>query len=412
MSARPATADRNEPLQSAAESLRPQLGRIVIIADDYQFLDTTHVGGPASPHEWVIPRSREHFVELTEPPPVAVVVDLGARSLDPIEILYLLGALSLKTKVVLLSGADAKMLANARSIGATVSLDIAGTLPRPLAMDALLRLLAQHAQAEVTIGAEELELALLEQQFLLHYQPIAARIAGGWTMRAVEALVRWQHPRHGLLYPGQFLGAVRSARLMTALTDFVMTEAIQQAGQWQRQNLDLAIAVNLEPRLVRDVGFAERLVRLLHQHGVPPHRFGLEVIESASARDREFLAHAMDEVRAQGIGLSLDDFGTGNSSLMELHRLPFTELKIDRSLIHEVVRSPKAATIVKGTIDLAHRLSLRVCAEGVETADTFAFLDSAGCDAMQGVFIAKPASAAAVETLQLELRAPVTPPPA
>jgi EAL domain-containing protein (putative c-di-GMP-specific phosphodiesterase class I) len=216
-------------------------------------------------------------------------------------------------------------------------------------------------------------------------------------MQEVEALVRWRHPRYGVLFPSQFLGATRSARLMTALTDFIMTEAVRQTGQWRQQGLELGVTVNLEPWLVRDIGFAERLARLLCQFDVPPERFTLEVIESASARDRELLAGAMTAVRKQGIRLSLDDFGTGNSSLNELHRLPFTDLKIDRSLICDVMRSPKAATIVSGIVELAHRLSIRVCAEGVEGAETFEFLSSSACDAMQGVFLAKPTPAAAIE---------------
>jgi len=391
---RTAATATGEPAQGLPDASAPR--RIIVVADDYEFLDTVQVGSKAVTYECVIPRTREDFVALSEPPPSAVVVDLDARCVDPIEILYILGALSLDTKVVLLAGRDPRALANAKSVGATVSLDIAGTLPPPLSMNALLGLLASHAQTEVSISSEELRTALREQQFLVHYQPIVARKASAWPVRTMEALVRWQHPKHGLMYPGQFLGAVRSARLSTALTDFVMTEAIQQVGVWTAQGRDVGVAVNLEPRLIRDLEFAERLMRLLRQYDVEPRRFALEVIESATARDRELLADAMARVRSHGIGLSLDDFGTGNVSLMELHRLPFTELKIHRSLIREVTTSDKAATIVHGIIELAHRLSMRVCAEGVETADTFAFLQAADCDAMQGTFIAKPASVGSI----------------
>jgi len=165
------------------------------------------------------------------------------------------------------------------------------------------------------------------------------------------------------------------------------------------QGLDLGVTVNLAPRLVRDTDFADRLLRLLQQFELAPSRFVLEVIESESVRDRELVGDAMARVRAHGIGLSLDDFGAGHSSLTELYRLPFSEIKIDRSLIHDSGRSAKAATIVQGIIELAHRLSITVCAEGVETPETFAFLDEAECDAMQGVLLAKPASAAEVERI-------------
>jgi len=157
---------------------------------------------------------------------------------------------------------------------------VIGTLPRPLDGSSLVHLLSQQVHAAVTVSVDELHAALREQQFILHYQPIIERDGNRWQMRAVEALVRWRHPVHGVLYPGQFLGVVRAAQLMTELTDFVMTEGVHQAGQWRQQRIDLGLMVNLEPRLVRDVGFAERLVRLLRQFDVPPERFTLEVIEA------------------------------------------------------------------------------------------------------------------------------------
>lgn len=377
----------------------PAPGRVIVVADDCRFLDTAHGDGRGLIHEWMVARSREHFVELTEPPPLAVVLDLAARNVDAIEILYLLGALSLPAKVILLETGDAAALANARSVAKTVAADVIGTLARPFEMDGLLRLLGQNVHASLTLSVEELHVALREQQFILHYQPIIERDGDRWLMQAVEALVRWRHPVHGLLYPGQFLGIARAGQLMTALTDFVMTEGVQQVGQWREHGIGLGLTVNLEPHLVRDVGFGERLVRLLRQFDVPPERFTLEVIESASARDRELLADAMNAVRKHGVRLSLDDFGSGNSSLTELHRLPFTDLKIDRSLVNDTARSPKAATIVAGIIELAHRLSIRVCAEGVETPETFACLAGAHCDAIQGMFVARPTTAANVEKL-------------
>jgi len=373
--------------------------RVIVVADDYSFLDTIHSSGPSVVHEWLVANSRERLIELTEPPPFAVIVDLAARNMEAAEALYLLGALSVSSKVVLLSNGDADALANAHSIGSKMSLAMAGTLPRPLMMDALLRLLTTHAEAQVTISPEELRAAIQQQQFVLHYQPIIARAGRSWQLRFAEALIRWEHPRHGLLYPSQFLNVVKAARLMTALTDFVMSDAAQQAGTWQAQGLDLGVTVNLAPRLVRDTDFADRLLRLLQQFELAPSRFVLEVIESESVRDRELVGDAMARVRAHGIGLSLDDFGAGHSSLTELYRLPFSEIKIDRSLIHDSGRSAKAATIVQGIIELAHRLSITVCAEGVETPETFAFLDEAECDAMQGVLLAKPASAAEVERI-------------
>jgi EAL domain-containing protein (putative c-di-GMP-specific phosphodiesterase class I) len=373
--------------------------RIVLVADDCEFLEGMRDDDPGHAYSWAVVRSREHFVELSEPPPLAVVVDVESKNIDPIDVLYLLNALSLKTKVVLVHGGNPVTLAHARETANTVSADVIGTLARPIAMQGMVRMLSQYSNSAIQVSAEELQGALREHQMLLHYQPIIAHDGNRWQMSDVEALVRWRHPKHGLLFPGQFLGTVRSAGLMSDLTDYVLTEAIQQAGVWRQQRLDLGVMVNLEPHLVRDLDFAERLVRLLGQFDVPPARLTLEVVESSSARDRELLVNAMQSVRDSGIRLSLDDFGTGSSSLTELRRLPFTDLKIDRALVHDMTLAPKAATIVSGIVDLAHRLSIRVCAEGVETAETFAALLAAKCDAIQGVFIARPITAGNVERL-------------
>ena len=386
----------DDPLRASLISARP---RIILVADDCRFLQGMHDDDPANIYEWAVAKSREHFVELTEPPPLAVVVDVEAKGVDPIDALFLLSALSLKTKVVLVHGGDPVPLAHARETANTASADVIGTLPRPIAAPALARMVSQYSSSVIAVSADDLQSALREHQMLLHFQPIISHDGNRWVMSDVEALVRWRHPKHGLLFPGQFLGTVRSSGLMSDLTDYVLTEAIQHAGIWRHQRLDLGVMVNLEPHLVRDLDFAERLVRLLGQFDVPPGRLTLEVVESSSARDRELVVNAMQSVRDSGIRLSLDDFGTGSSSLTELRRLPFTDLKIDRALVHDMTLAPKAATIVSGIVDLAHRLSIRVCAEGVETAETFAALLAAKCDAIQGVFIARPVTAANVERM-------------
>jgi EAL domain-containing protein (putative c-di-GMP-specific phosphodiesterase class I) len=174
---------------------------------------------------------------------------------------------------------------------------------------------------------------------------------------------------------------------------------MRQAGVWEAQGLDLAVDINLSPGLVRDAGFLERFMRSLKEYDVSAERITLEVIEAASLQDRELVRDVLTRLRLHGVGLSLDDFGTGYSSLTELCRLPFSEIKIDRTLIHDVPDSRQASTVVSAIIDLAHRLSIRVCAEGVETEQAFDFLKDAGCDSLQGVLFAPPMPARDVEQL-------------
>jgi EAL domain-containing protein (putative c-di-GMP-specific phosphodiesterase class I) len=373
--------------------------RVVIVADDYQFLDTLHGPSAAIIQEWQVAKTLEQLAEFAIPAPLAVVIDLEAPGIDPVDVLSLLDATKATSKIVLLTGTDLRKLANARRVAENLSLEVAGTLERPLMMSALSRLLARHAETRAPITTEELQRGVREHELLLHYQPIFSRYTGAWRIRSAEALVRWQHPERGLLYPGQFLKLAETSGLLGELTDFVFADAMRQAGLWEAQGLDLAVDINLSPGLVRDGGFLERFMRALKEYDVSAERITLEVIEAASLQDRELVRDVLTRLRLHGVGLSLDDFGTGYSSLTELCRLPFSEIKIDRTLIHDVPESRQASTVVSAIIDLAHRLSIRVCAEGVETEQAFDFLKDAGCDSLQGVLFASPMPAKDVEQM-------------
>lgn len=385
--------------------MEPKRNRVLIAAEDYQFLDTVHAFGSTPVQEWQVANTLERLLELVEPAPLAIVVDLEAGCFDAIDVLEMLGSMRVESRIVLLSGSDLRKLANAQRMAAAVGLEVAGTLERPLMMNALARLLARHGADSAPPDADELRRALAAGELLLHYQPILSRSGDGWRTTGTEALVRWQHPERGLLYPGQFLKVAESAGLLAELTDFVITSGVRQAGIWGRQSLDLTVAINLAPALVHDFGFMERLMSALHEHDVAPERITLEVIEAASPLDRALLREVLSRLRLHGVTLSLDDFGTGASSLTELCRLPFNEIKIDRTLIHGVPEQRESSTVTAAIIDLAHRLSMRVCAEGVETDEAFRFLADAGCDSVQGVLFAAPVEASEIEALARQLRA-------
>jgi EAL domain-containing protein (putative c-di-GMP-specific phosphodiesterase class I) len=379
--------------------------RVLIAAEDYQFLDTVHTSRAAPVQEWQIASTLERLIPLTTPAPFAIVVDLEAASFDALDVLEMFGSMRLQSHIVLLNGTDLRKLADARRVAAAVGLEIAGTLERPLMMSALSQLLERHAVACAPIDADELRRALAGDELLLHYQPILSRAGNDWNITGTEALVRWQHPERGLLYPGQFLKVAEGAGLLGELTDFVIASAVRQAGAWVQRNLDLTVAVNLSPSLVRDFGFVDRFMRVLHEYEVMPDRITLEVIEAASLQDRALLREVLGRLRLHGVTLSLDDFGTGHSSLTDLCRLPFNEIKIDRTLINAVPEQREASTVTCAIVDLAHRLSMRVCAEGVETDEAFRFLAAAGCDSMQGIAFAAPVQAGEIESLARRRRA-------
>jgi EAL domain-containing protein (putative c-di-GMP-specific phosphodiesterase class I) len=300
---------------------------------------------------------------------------------------------------LLIGDVSSRVLAGAKRLAESRGLRVIGIAGRPLDGIAIEQLLTPFLLAAPPIPREELEHALEEHELFLLYQPKLIIASAVPKIQGVEALVRWQHPRRGLLQPRHFLGAVEEYDLMARLTDFVMTEAVRQAGVWQAKGLGLEMVVNLSPKLVRDRDFPERLATLLRESEFPPEQLTLDVVESTSSQDRSLMLDVFTRLRVLGVGLSLDNFGTGLSSLTELYRLPFSEIKVDHTLIADVVREREAQLIVQAIANLGHTLQLGVCAEGVETRQTLEFIRFIGFDTAQGRFFAEPAHGGEIERI-------------
>lgn len=238
-------------------------------------------------------------------------------------------------------------------------------------------------------GAADLRRALEEHDLTLYYQP-KFDCAEERTLVGVEALVRWNHPQMGVLSPSCILPLAEAAGLLTEVTDFTITEAIRQHAAWRDQGMDLPVAVNLAPGLIRDARFPERLLNSLRQFDVPPSRLTLELKETESVSDRELCVSALERLRRAGVGLALDDYGAGLSSITELYKLPFTEVKIDRTLVLDAANNTRARLVLRSIVRLAHALSIDVTAEGVETRSDLVSAMAAGCDWMQGALLCEP----------------------
>jgi EAL domain-containing protein (putative c-di-GMP-specific phosphodiesterase class I) len=368
--------------------------------DELDFLDLIETVATGVGFQVLTARtSAEFFDQLARRRPSLVVLDLQLPGMDGIEVIRNLARLAIDTGVLLVSGMDQRVLVSARQVGESLGLKMLGVLQKPILLEDLEALLQTQLDSEARLRTEDLKRGIDEMELVVHYLPKLVREGQGWQIRGAEALVRWQHPRLGLLYPGQFLALAESNDMIVAITDFVLSDAVRQAGLWREHGHSLGVAVNLSPRLVRDVGFPERLGRLLREYDLPPELLTIEVTEASSLHDVELVTDVFTRLRVRGIGLSLDDFGTGTSSITQLYRMPFTELKIDRSLVSELPHTQAAATVVTAIVELAHRLSLTVCAEGIETDEQFQFMDAAGCESMQGQLISKAVPAAELEAL-------------
>ena len=255
---------------------------------------------------------------------------------------------------------------------------------------------------------QDLDAALVHRQFVLHYQPKIDVETG--AIFGAEALVRWEHPTRGLLYPDAFLPVVEQSGLMNAVTRLVLESAVLQLASWRAAGLDISVAVNLSASDLLDESLAERIAGLLAEHAVPATALELEITESVIMIDPKRAREVLEALRALGLRIAVDDYGTGYCALAYLRDLPIDELKIDRSFIANVTTDRRSAAIVRSTIELAHALSLKVVAEGIEHEQALAALAAFGCDYAQGYHFSRPLPAEAFTAWIHERVAAVAPP--
>lgn len=234
----------------------------------------------------------------------------------------------------------------------------------------------------------ELRSAMENQQLLLHYQPKIDLT----TNRAVgvEALLRWKHPQHGLIPPGEFIPIAEQSDLIHNLTYWVMDEALLQCHVWRQMGYTLNVALNLSPRNLHNPGFPIKVGGLLAKWAVPASGITLEITENAIMIDPERALKILLRLNHMGVNLSIDDFGTGYSSLLYLKRLPVSQIKVDRSFVMDMTHDNDDAIIVQSTIDLGHNMNCQVVAEGVENKETLERLRRMGCDQIQGYYLSRP----------------------
>jgi diguanylate cyclase (GGDEF)-like protein len=253
---------------------------------------------------------------------------------------------------------------------------------------------AADARAQFELAAD-LRQALERGELTLYYQPKVD--AASLEVTAAEALLRWQHPARGMVSPAVFIPVAERHGLIGAIGDWVVQEATRQAGAWRDLGLRMRVAINVSASQLHREDFCERLGAALQRHRLVPQRFTCEITETLAMEDTEATRRAFEQLGALGVHVSIDDFGTGHSSLATLRRLPAAELKIDRAFVTDIETSAEAATIAKVIIDMARTLGLRVVAEGVETAGQRDRLVALGCNELQGYLFARPMSATALQ---------------
>jgi diguanylate cyclase (GGDEF)-like protein len=245
--------------------------------------------------------------------------------------------------------------------------------------------LASHRLALET----SLRRAIQNEEFLIHFQPRVS--VDSLEITGVEALVRWQHPQLGLVSPAEFIPLAEDTGLIVPIGEWVLREACLQNKRWQEQGFaPIQMAVNICARQFRDQDLAQTVIRILDETNLAPQHLELELTESSIMQNAELAASVLSRLKGMGINISIDDFGTGFSSLASLKRLPIDALKVDKSFVMDATTDPDDAALVMAIITLAHNLRLKVIAEGVETEEQLRFLHLLRCDEIQGFLFSKP----------------------
>jgi len=330
-----------------------------------------------------------------------LVLDLNMPDMDGIEVIRRLSTMPAPPALILVSGHDSGVLHAAEKLGRARNLEILDYIGKPIDLEKFKNLLSSTSSDKDTVPTrlsidtepsfEELQWAITHEQLVLHYQP-QINISTG-NIIGVESLTRWQHPERGLIYPDRFIPLAEKTGLIGAITHWVIDHAVKQKQQWEGKGLDLLVSVNISAVDITSLTLPEHLAELLDSNQLDPTMLMLELTESALMGELVTSLDILTRLRLKGVGLSIDDFGTGYSSLSLLHRVPFTELKIDRSFVANMSEDEEAKAIVKTCIILGHELNMQVVAEGVETPEQAEILKLLDCDIGQGYFYSKPVPA-------------------
>jgi EAL domain-containing protein (putative c-di-GMP-specific phosphodiesterase class I) len=366
--------------------------------DDPHMSDVVRAIGEQAGFDVTMTTSAKLFTEsLRRLEPDLVLLDLQMPGTDGVQMLRLLADGAVHAGVLLVSGMDQRTIGSAEQYGLSRGLRVLGTLQKPFTPEELLEKLLFAKAATRPVTGADLRRAIERDELNVHYQPTIQRFADGtWDIASMEALVRWNHPERGILAPDAFIAMSEQEGLGRALTDYVIQRGIEQLKGWHAARLNLGLRVNVPAILITDIDFPDRLEAMLLEQEIDPSALTVEITETAMLDRRADTFDILTRMRVKNINLAIDDFGIGYSSLTQLFSMPFSEMKIDKSLVSRVPQSKEAKIMVEVLVELAHKLNLTVCAEGVETEETLEFLGAVSCDSAQGFLISAPIVAKAV----------------
>ena len=333
-------------------------------------------------------------------PPDLMIVDLEMPTMDGVELIEQLHQRQLLIPLIVSSSRELVLIQAVETMARNLGLPTLTSIQKPLRLEALKSALEGFGQQRDATGAavrngmaptipvQALADAIAAGEIDVHYQPKVDMQTG--IVRGVEALARWKHSELGFVRPDQFIALAEREGLIHALTLSVMARALAQAARWNAHGLKMSMAINLSPQLLELPGLVQQIADLVTQHGLQTDQVVLEITESSVVDCMGVALGVLARLRLKGLGLSIDDYGTGFSSMQQLARIPFTELKIDRSFVHEASRRTNLRVILQSALDMARQLGLVTVAEGIETLEDWKLVQACGCNVGQGYLIARP----------------------
>lgn len=318
-------------------------------------------------------------------PDVVLVLDMCMPETNGVHVLHHLGERGFQGLIVLASGEQGRVLPTAARLAQAKNLNVAGYIKKPVRAQDILALI-DRAQPQAGLGEDYISEALDNKEIRAFFQPKVSLQTG--RIVGAEALSRWEHPKHGLLSPGKYLEKIRKAGRQAFHDMTILELATRQCAAFNARGWRLGVSVNFTVDVLLSDEFKPVLQDLLARSEIDPGQLTIEITEADASGDHQEIAEQMLHLRMLGIRISIDDFGTGHSSLSRLQHLPLNEVKIDRSFVAGLSAYSDDVTIVQSTINMAHALECQVVAEGVESASVARLLKEMDCDTIQGYLVA------------------------